>query len=175
MFFYFDYNNPSSQTAEDVIRALLKQLVYQLDTIPGDVLRAYKESTKMGGQPKTKAFIELFLTCTRLFSKVYIFLDAYDECLERERSLLAPFLQQLDAAETIFTYVTSREHLRGYLKEILSKAVDLEIRATPQDVKEYLAQKLAENRSLRNKSNLKKKIVEKITSSAEGMYLSLVL
>ena len=129
----------------------------------------------MGGQPKTKAFIELFLTCTRLFSKVYIFLDAYDECLERERSLLAPFLQQLDAAETIFTYVTSREHLRGYLKEILSKAVDLEIRATPQDVKEYLAQKLAENRSLRNKSNLKKKIVEKITSSAEGMYLSLVL
>lgn len=172
MFFYFDYSNLSSQTAVDVIRALLKQLVYQLDTIPGDVLRAYKESTKMGGQPKTKAFIELFLTCSRLFSKVYIFLDAYDECLERERSLLALFLQQLNAAQTIFTYVTSREHLRGYLKEIFSKAVDLEIRAAPQDVKEYLAQKLAENRSLRNKSDLKKKIVEKISSSAEGMYHS---
>jgi hypothetical protein len=104
-------------------------LVYQLDTIPADVLRAYKESTKMGGQPKTNAFIELFLICTRLFSKAYRFLDAYDECLERERSLLAPFLEQLSAAETIFTYVTSREHLRGYLKEIFSKAVDLEIRA----------------------------------------------
>jgi hypothetical protein len=152
-----------------VIRALLKQLVYQLDGIPPEVARAYNEATQMGAQPKRKSFIELFMACSRRFSKVYIILDAYDECLDKEREFLNPLLEGFDGAQTIFTYVTSREHLRGPLGDIFPDALLLEIRATSQDVTEYITQKLAGHRSVKNDA-FKKKIVEKISSSADGMY-----
>ena len=133
--------------------------------------RAYNEATKMGAQPKRKSFIELFISCSRRFSKVYIILDAYDECLDKEREFLNPLLERVDDAQTIFTYVTSRAHLRGPLGDIFPDALLLEIRATSQDVTEYIIQKLAGHRWVKNE--FRKKIVEKLSSSADGMYKSI--
>lgn len=141
-------------------------MVHQLDCIPQEVVKAYKSATEKGRQPNRKSFIELFAACARKFSKVFILIDAYDECLDKERDLLTAFFQHLDTGVNLFTYITTRVHLRDDLKKHFPGAIELEIRAMDDDVTKYLTERLAEKRL---NADLKKSIVTTIGSRAEGM------
>lgn len=164
--FYFDYNDEKNQKAGDLIRSLLKQMVYQLDSVPDDVVTAYRRASEKGREPNRRSFIELISTCARKFSKIFILIDAYDECVEGERGLLTEFFDLLEGGVNLFTYITTRVHLRNDLKDKFQRAIELEIRASDEDVTKYLTERLAEKHL---NLDLKKKIVGMISDRAEGM------
>ena len=165
--FYFDYKYQSKQKAEDVIRSLLKQSVYELDSILEEVKSAYQQASEKGQQPNIKALIDLFIACSRKFAQIFIFLDAYDECAESERKSLATFFRHLDAGANIRTYVTTGNHLRTELKTLFPSVGELEIIAAERDVTTYLTDQLADRKI---KEELKQKIIKTISTQADRMY-----
>jgi hypothetical protein len=139
-----------SQTAEDVVRSLVKQLVSQLDGVPEKVKNAYIGSRSCG-DPSRGEFIALLRDCFKVFSTVFILLDAFDECVDQERVELLRNFQQLPTSQ-LRLYITTRTHL---LKDLtFNKALqhleesqeqhplELEIKARSGDIKRFLVGEL---------------------------------
>jgi len=164
--FYFDYNDEKSQTAEGVVRSFIKQLVYQLEFMPPNLEAAYDRWIAKGIHPTRDLFIDLFITCAKEFSDVYVFLDAYDECVKSERKSLIQFLQQLSQMGNVCTFITTRTHTLDDLTSLLENNKTLKIKATPEDVETYISEKLE---SEKLKKEIKTKIVNSIRHAAAGM------
>ena len=165
--FYFDYNDEESQDADDVVASFVKQLVYQLDFVPTKLEAAYDRWIAKAMRPNRDFFIDLFLSCADEFSKVYVFLDAYDECVKSERRHLIQFVQQFSQPGlNICTFITTRPHPLDDLKSQLKENKTLEIKATLEDVEKYINEKL-ESETL--KQVTKSKIVNSIRRAAKGM------
>jgi hypothetical protein len=172
LFFYFDYTDPSARTAEAAISALLKQLVYQLGSLPKQLESIYDKSLMEGptSKPQIDTFAELFIAFSAQFSKVFILIDAYDECLKEDRPLLNSWLQRFSESR-IRLFMTTRPHPRGLdlLAEKLQAVVSLEIKAKDDDVKRYVVEVLEKDpRAEDLHHDLKKKIVEHISIGTEG-------
>jgi len=78
-------------------------MVYQLDSVPDEVVTAYRRAVEKGREPNRKSFVDLIAACARKFSKIFILIDAYDECVESERGLLTAFFDLLDGGVNLFT------------------------------------------------------------------------
>ena len=101
---------------------------------------------------------------------IFIVLDAFDECLERERLELVKYLDQFSKFG-LRQFLTTRFHVRGFdkVKKAL-KATDsdiLEIEAKEEDVEKYISGKL-DDKSEDLDEELKTAIVKKISLGVQG-------
>jgi hypothetical protein len=171
LFFYFDYNDPSARTADAVVSALLKQLVYQLDSLPKQLESSYDQCLNNGlSKPEMDTLTDMLVAFSSQFSKIFIVIDAYDECLEEERELLNPCLQRFSQSG-INLFLTARPHPWSLdsLAERLPAVEFLEIKAEDDDVKIYVMEVLERNPQAKGlHRDLKKKIVEHISIGTEG-------
>lgn len=190
VFYYFDYKK-EGQTALDVVRCLLKQLVCHLVGLPSRdhaddesmksneeiekcyeyIKVAYYSWKNSSGSPKLEDFLKLFIASTKPFSSVFIVLDAYDESLEHERSGLIKELSRFSESG-LRQLITTRPHLLDdKVKKALNVAdVDIvEIQAQRDDVEKYLTKELDKNVDDVD-PELRDTIVRKITSSVQGKY-----
>jgi hypothetical protein len=157
-----------------VIRSLIKQLVYQLDPIPEQIVEAWEDSENRGTSSTLKYFVDRFISCASQFSKVFLFLDAFDECLdETERKKVIEFLKKLPKCEsTCYTYITTRPHLLPEL-EALEEPIFLEIKARNDDIVQSLTKRLISSDPKASADN-QKYLLELICPRAKGQYDSLV-
>ena len=171
VFYYFDYNI-KDQTAEYVVKCLLKQLVYQLGPLPPKLESAYDNWIKDSAKPPHDLFSDLLVACSKQFSTVFIVLDAFDECLEDERLEVVKHLEQFSKSG-FRQFLTTRPHVRALdkVKKAL-KATDsdiLEIEANKEDVEKYITRKLDEKIE-DIEETLRMTIVEKISLGVQGQY-----
>jgi hypothetical protein len=168
---YFDYKHSKSQKAEDVLRCLLKQLVYQMDSLPPQLESAYDKCVNKGGpKPNTKNFADVLEECLKHFYTVFILLDAFDECLEAERSALVDYLRRFSECG-LKLFLTTRTHLEGKLKDRL-KGVEpqvMKIAARVEDVAKFLTEELKKNEKELD-DELSEEIVKRISIGVDGQY-----
>jgi len=151
----------------------LKQLLYQLDTVPENVEQAYQQFETRGSMatPDIDSFADLFIACSKkFFSKVLIFVDAFDESLdepEEKRKLITMFHKILKAGPKFYTYITTRPHLVGELSKDLEEVKTLEIKAVDSDISKFLDKKLEVKADL--DSDIQTNIKTSILSKAQGM------
>ena len=155
---------------ENVISILLKQLLYQLESFPQPLIETYNRCMERGEQdkPGIDALIELLITCSRKFDRVYCIIDGFDEFPARGRSKLLFCFQQISECG-IKLCLTTRSHLVELVTQLESDS--LEISAQYEDVKEYLAQRLERNVYLHEQ--LRQRIVEEISAGVDGLYILL--
>jgi ankyrin repeat domain-containing protein 50 len=169
--FYFEYNRRENQRADEVIKSLLKQLIYQLDTIPENVEQAYQQFETRGliATPNFDSFVDFFIACSKkFFTKVFIFLDAYDESLDEDkRTLVTALDKMLKSGPKIYVYMTTRPHLVGELSKELGEVEKLEIKAVDSDISKYLNQKLEPEKDL--DPEIESNIKSSIMTNAKGM------
>jgi hypothetical protein len=174
VFYYFDYNI-KDQTAGNVVKCLLKQLVYQLGPLPPILESAYDSWVRDGVKPSQNLFSDVLVACSKQFSLVFIVLDAFDECPNSERSELVNHLDLFSQAQ-LRVFLTTRPHVRELdrVKKSLqaSDSDILEIIAQGEDVEKYLARKMDE-RAEDIDEELRTAIVEKITLGLQGQYNSI--
>jgi hypothetical protein len=180
--FYFDDHEAHNQTADDVIRSFLKQIVYQMNNsdVPKRLGSMFDIQMEKGNsaEPTRDQFVSLLGECLDKFVVVYMCIDAFDECAEDERLKLLHGLQQLPSHKfrlflTGRTYVLETPKMReDYETQIwLRDASFLEISATGSDIKTYLNEKL---RTCANASHMEKtrpRIVDAISSQSNGQYI----
>ena len=105
-------------------------------------------------------------------SKVYIIIDALDECpeIDRTRDIFLTELQRLPS--NAYLLVTSRPN--NYIEGILTEAKYLEISAHVDDVRRHVAARIANEpllmKHIAADPSLHDTIISNITERAQGMY-----
>jgi hypothetical protein len=177
--FYFEYSNRKQQRTKDFIRCLIKQLIYQLDTIPDSVVTVYNRVSKdgPGAEPNDIQLSELLKDCFSTFSTVFIIVDAFDECEESERRQVMNVLEKLPNSK-LRLCVTGRpvvldfenydknDHMGVWLKGARRQ----QISANETDVVNYLEKELNDPSlgSDEVSKRRKKGIVREIASRMDG-------
>ena len=152
LYFFFNHAN-RRQTAEDVIRFLLRQLVNQFRTVPQRIELEYKkyENDPHKLMPTQGKWVKLFIDCLEefvrlFFSRVFILLDAYDEFYHeesemKERADLLSYMQQISSIKDVRLFITSRIQYRGLLAQEFSAPV-AEIEVHVSDVDKYVVEQM---------------------------------
>lgn len=141
-------------------------MLFQLESVPLKVGKAYKRWLDKHMRVRMDVFLDLLMTCSKQFHKVFIFLDAYDESLLDERnSLLWIFRRFSEHGSNLHTCITTRSHLADNLTGVLGAAKLLEISAREDDVYAYL---IAELETAHLDDDTKRKIVYAICDAARG-------
>ena len=144
--------------------SLLKQLVYQLGTLPAKLDKMYKEA-KTGFLPNNTMISELIISCSQQFSLVFVFLDGLDECTDAQQDDVIGLIRQLrDSGIRVF--LTSRPDTEYRVKKLQPFEL-LPITADLKDIGIYLNLKLDVEPSL--KIELKQAIKENLIRQADGM------
>jgi hypothetical protein len=149
-----------------------------MDGIPKSVQQTYDQVGKSGlsAEPDRVAFFKLLKECFAKFSKVFLLVDAFDECADNEKANIMRNLHQLPESK-LRLFITSRtavdddRRIRAdpELKEWLETAVVKQIAASREDVETYLMERIQEDARDLDKG-IKQQIITTITSKAEGQY-----
>jgi hypothetical protein len=137
-YLYCNFRRQDEQKVDDLLASLLKQLSQERTFLPDSVETLYEKHKNKRTRPSFDEISRTFQSVTAIFSKVFIIIDALDECRTTDgcqtRLLTEIFLAQANSRANIFA--TSR-----FMPEVVEKfegSVSLEIRASEEDVRRYL-------------------------------------
>ena len=141
---YCDFTAQQEHTITNMIGAILKQLVDRGD-IPKYLREAFQEAkTKSGGRgPRLPDLMQMLRTAIASLSRVFICIDALDECLPKHlpellRSL-RDIVQDLPRTRVFFT---GRPHVKENIHRYFTKTVAVPIKPNRHDIRKYLEMKL---------------------------------
>lgn len=171
-FFYFSFSDERYQSDSDLLRSLVAQLGWRE---PGlSMLRqAYGDAKR--SVPGPDELERIFLASTRSCSKVYLLVDALDECPEdhdTRQSVLARIERLSQDAPNLRILATSREldKIRKSMEALVAEPLLVTTRAVDDDIELYLAKEISRDRSLCDLSLETRTLIEStIASQADGM------
>ena len=139
VYIYFNYQLKETQTAVQIARTILKQLISDVE-IPDELLSLYKKSTEKNTEPGMGELIPLVQSCSRRFSSRYAVFDALDECSDTHKEEILDLFVNLQK----FGYkllISGRPPLDACR---FSNVSTTEIKATDHDIETYIMKKLEE-------------------------------
>lgn len=169
-YLFCDYRKHNEQKAEDLVANLLKQLTQRRDVIPDCIQELYAECKKNPKRPSLSELSEAMRSVCLLYSKVFIVIDALDECQIADgcRKYFLSTLFKLQEETNTNLFATSR-NIPDIL-EAFEQSNFLEISAKDEDVQKYLAKNMGRLPSFVLRSlELQKEINTVISEIASGM------
>lgn len=148
--FYFDFNDMDKQSHEKMIRSLIMQLSTQNGVIPQPLMSTYESCVNGQRQPSTDALLETLHNLIQDYRKVFLILDALDECTERLE--LLSMLQQIASWKSgISILVTSRieADIGENLDAIGTKKICIQNNLVDNDIRAYVRERLSNDWKLR--------------------------
>ncbi|KAL6803985.1 ankyrin repeat-containing domain protein [Trichoderma sp. SZMC 28012] len=171
-YLFCDYRKHNEQKAEDLVANLLKQLTQRRDMIPDCIQELYAECKKNPKRPSLSELSEAMRSICLLYSKVFIVIDALDECQTADgcRKYLLSTLFKLQEETNANFFATSRNIPE--ILEAFKQSSFLEISAKDEDVQKYLARNMGRLPSFVLRSlELQKEINTIISEISSGMFL----
>jgi hypothetical protein len=111
-YIYFKGEDAHTQhlpTPTQVLSMLIAQLCWNLNTLPLDVLKSYREMVRNARKPQFKDLQNILIECARSLSKVVLVFDGVDECEEFYRKQILQFICTVGAhCANVKVFVTSR-------------------------------------------------------------------
>src|ERR1700722_2684988 len=164
-FIYCNYKEQAEQTVSNLVASLLRQIVQGRRAISDDVKSFFERHQRQTSRPTLDQLQDVLISEIRTRSKVFIVVDAWDECREDDetRTLLLEVLRSLPRQANLM--VTSR-NLPSIGRDFKG-AKRLHIRAKDDDMRAYIEGRIASGP--RHLKNLQEAIVNKIVENAKGM------
>ncbi|KAK2666763.1 Nucleoside phosphorylase superfamily [Fusarium oxysporum f. sp. vasinfectum] len=167
---YCDFRRQDEQTAKELLMNLLKQLLHRLPTLPESVESLHSKHKTKGSRPPLEEILTALLSLTKLFSRVFVLVDALDECrvTDDTRSRFLGGVFELQATSKINILATSRP-----IAEILGNfenKMSLEIRAADKDIRLFVTCNISYLPSFIRGNGLGEMVENKIADSATGEY-----
>ncbi|KAL5339857.1 hypothetical protein BJX70DRAFT_140586 [Aspergillus crustosus] len=169
---FCNYRQQHEQKLESILVSILRQLIQALPVIPEDLYTLYQRRHRNGPRLQIHELLNLILTICKVYSRVYIVIDALDECTTTSgtRDSIVSHLLDLQQKCNLSLLATSR-----HIPEIAAKFQSfptVEIRARDSDVKLYVeAHVLEVSNCVRTRPELSKLIIDEIVKSVNGMFL----
>jgi ankyrin repeat domain-containing protein 50 len=149
----------------------LQQLVQRNPVISVDIVSLYHQHTKKQTRPTLDEISKLLQLEICRLSKVFIAIDALDECPESNRTRESFLAEIRKLQPAIHLFITSR-HISTIEREF-EKAARVEIRATDEDVRRYLEGRIESEgrlvRLVKTDPALQATIVNTLVENAKGM------
>jgi ankyrin repeat domain-containing protein 50 len=175
-FAYYNYRTPEKQDPSQIAAALIKQLYRKRDVIPPWLFKFKHDSLS----PSTASKQELFIKLTEdLEFKVFVVIDALDECPGRERHHIIRFITEvMKALRCAKIFVTSRREsdiVRAF-EDSSTPTIQIKAENVAADIKSFVQ---SEVKKLRKgfygkklhltSDDLEARIIQTLTEKAEGM------
>jgi len=163
---YCNYKEQIEQEVPNLVASLLKQIVQDQCETSDNVKSLYQLHNDQSTRPTLDEFTATLESeiQVRAYSKVFIVVDALDECPEDNRVNLLDELRSLPKAVNLM--VTSR-YLSSIAREFQG-AIRLDIRANDQDVRRYVKGRIV-RAPRQHLKVLQESIVNKIVENVRGM------
>ena len=163
-YIYCESGRHAEQKILDIITNLLKQLAHHVP-LPSEVKDLYKKHKRNHSRPSLPDMLDSLRCLGKRFSRVFILIDALDEC---DISTLVNLCHEVEAN----LFATSR-----MIPDIIQKfkgSISLEIRATSKDIQNYVGGCMRILPSfVENNFDLQDKIKTTISMLANGMFVSI--
>ncbi|CCD49686.1 hypothetical protein BofuT4_P093940.1 [Botrytis cinerea T4] len=170
-FIYCNYAEKIS--IAEYIASIIQQLIRQRYVIPDYVLDLYHKHRSMGTNINATEAVHLLHSLVSEFPRLYIVVDALDECEETKKTRTNLIRQLQNLPSNAHLLLTSRR--LGDIEEKLSDYPHLEIRASDDDVRAYLEARIDTEENIlkfcKKDPTLRKTIIGKIAEKAHGMFL----
>ena len=168
-FYYFDFTNDVKTKTLSCLRSLLLQLAERAaDTTS---LQAIHRVYAMG-TPPIQEFLEVLKSMLCTHSRVYIVVDALDECTDQEE--LFALLNSIRDwnLECLSILVTSRDEpdIRECVHPAPEQEINLRNAAIENDVRLFIVETLRKDKRLQDWSDIFPEIEGALTSGAHGMF-----
>ena len=170
-FLYCDYKEAKKQSLDNLLASLVHQLVTRKIILVEEISSIYRHHVNRKTRPSRNELLTLLQDAVKCYSQTFIIVDALDECSEIDdaRGNLLLELQALEPQVSLM--VTSRDI--PSLHQHLENATRVEIRASDEDVRTYVRQRIAGNTRLKGfvakNSDLETNIEESVANNARGM------
>lgn len=175
-YIYCDFRRPEEQTLENLLRSLLRQLVQQQLLIPDAIRALYDRYKDKPLQPSYEEIRTALTSVTTLYSRVFIVIDALDECPKGCRIRFLSEVVRLQDKTGANLFATSRDV--PDIRELFTRClhVSMEIRASDEDLMVYLESNMSElpaldGHCLQLQEQLKSDIKTAIIKAVDGMYV----
>jgi Cdc6-like AAA superfamily ATPase len=172
-YLYCNFKRSHVQKLEDLLLSLLKQLSQKLLLIPDVVRSLYDKHKYQQTRPSTDEISKTLCSAVASFSKVFIAVDALDECQvnHRCRSRFLSEIFNLHNKYGVNLFATSR-----FIPEITENfkgGAMLEIRASDDDLRRYLDGHMTRlPKCVLRSPELQDNIKDSIIGTVNGMYVS---
>jgi hypothetical protein len=166
-YYYCSFDRAQDET-QHLLRWVMSQLCHQLKYIPDEIRELYDA----GSEPTTKSLVLALSATLHSFRRVYLFIDALDESLDRQR--LLDMIVQLAGSdfEAISLLVMSRKELDiiETLESVFS-SLSLSNPRVDEDIRVYIQSELRSHRKFsRWPTILKEDIEAALVKGAQGMF-----
>ena len=173
--FYCDFRDQQEQMATNIMGAILKQLVVRNEVLEG-VQSAFKKAKKeVGGRGlRLPDIVQMLKQAVATLPKVFICIDALDECLPKHLlELLTSLKDILEESPRMRIFVTGRPQVTGEIKRHFTTGVTAPISPKTEDIKRYLENKLEMDTECDAMSDgLRADILRVIPQKISGMYVA---
>ncbi|KAL8901819.1 MAG: hypothetical protein Q9207_005011 [Kuettlingeria erythrocarpa] len=142
-YIYCNYKSQADQSAANLAATILQQLIQEQPSLAEPVASLYDRHAGRKTRPSLEEIRDAMQAVVSNYAKVYVVIDALDECLDQDgsRSQLLSMLRELQSTGRLFLMVTSR-----FIPEVVqqfSLSPMLEIRASAFDVKSSLEHRIS--------------------------------
>ena len=167
---YFDFRDQQCQSAEAMLSSLLKQLATAKTELSYHVLELYRKFTRQQRRPKQEDLEEVIVPTCNAFDRVFLVIDALDECSPEQRRAVLEALKRLHEVQSISIFVTSRPY-PGDVKKAFEPFPKIDIEARNPDIRKYVRREIDNNHNLDDADEeFKEEIVVKMSQKARKMY-----
>lgn len=169
-FMYFDYREHDSQSPNNVVAHLLRQIASQHSVLPRSLSEYYTKFKEQSRTPQLRDIENVFMDVCRSFVKVYVVVDALDECNEITcRRHFLQFLSALQECSNVRIFVTSRPHPED-IQHHFNAVHQIEVEASEADLRKYLRDSIEESSSAAViDDTFKQHLIDTIAESAQNM------
>lgn len=168
-FYYFDFSNQIKAQASSCLRSIVLQIAQRSSDITAlnNLHRVYATGT-----PPSDELLEVLRQILQSFQRVYIVLDALDECIEQEELFDLLTTMRLWGMQSLCILVTSRDEpdIRYALNPTKEQEALLQNSAVDKDIVLYIVETLKKDRKLQEWSEMFPEIKASLTKGAKGMF-----
>jgi hypothetical protein len=141
LFLYCDYRDERQQTTVNLIGALLKQaiILHPATSVIEELHKMKKESQVLKAETASKFLMEALLR----FAKIYICIDALDECQDNRASFLrslSELFKHTELRKRLRIFLTGRPQVAHYVEKQLvgPSFCTVTLEASEEDILKYV-------------------------------------
>ncbi|KAJ7278197.1 ankyrin repeat domain-containing protein [Mycena rebaudengoi] len=169
---YLNHKETDIQSPENILAGLWRQLIFGKPILQGSPAHLlYHKHHEKETKPTVDELRALLSSVVADYSKVYIVIDALDEYVENKRHMLLKHLAALRPGINLL--LTSRPHITP--KMFFPNTPALEIRATEEDIRQYLDAQIQNSfrllKHVQSHPELRQEIENQIIGNVDGMFL----
>jgi Cdc6-like AAA superfamily ATPase len=179
-FVYCDFMKRDQQKPVDILASLIRQLIRDQPSVPQVVKDLYEKYKKISASSPSNHDIRHFSEALQHvisgnYTRVFIVIDALDECQDTQTLLTEIFRVQGATEANIFA--TSRPKKED-IEKAFEGSLSLDISARDEDVKRYIDGRMSELKVLKeenmdlseeSKAELKAEVRDKVSEAVDGM------